>query len=205
MTPHIVDVDLENFHRIPRDCRQTVFWELDHDDRDVNPRFQKEEWFSSTLLEWGPCGKLLLDPGDGPVDIKADEPPGVGFAQYAPPTLFPRRLSFAAGSATSSDALYLGYVYVEEGHREQGLGSALVRDVARAAADRGYAALEAVGDRRWEGDWVLPVTFLAANGFRVIEDDDRHPLLRLDIRDRVAPLRSEAVAVLPEAEAPGVG
>jgi len=194
----IVDVDLENFHRIPRDCRQTVFWELDRDDRDVNPRFQKEEWFSSTLLEWGPCGKLVLDPGDGPVDITADEPPGIGFAQYAPHPLFPRRLAFPAGAAAAQDALYLAYVYLEEDHREQGLGSALVRDVARAAADRGYAALEALGDRRWEGDWVLPVTFLAANGFRVVEDDERYPLLRLDIRDRAEPLRAEAVVAVPE-------
>ena len=118
---------------------------------------------------------------------------------------FPAGSSIAAGEATSSDALYLAYVYLEEDHREQGLGSALVRDVARAAADRGYAALEALGDRRWEGDWVLPVTFLAANGFRVVADDERFPLLRLDIRERVAPLQAEAVATIPEAETPGVG
>ncbi|MEX0753515.1 MAG: GNAT family N-acetyltransferase [Actinomycetota bacterium] len=210
MGRRIVDVDLENFARVPRDCRQTVFWELDHDDRAVNARFQKEEWFSSTLLEWGPCGKLLLDPAvpDPAVpDPAAPDPaaPGIGFAQYAPSTLFPRRLRFTSGAATSDDALYLAYVYVEEGHRGEGLGSALVRDVARATADRGFDALEVVGDRRWDGSWVLPVTFLAANGFRVVVDDERFPLLRLDIRARTEPLRSEAALTLPQLEPPGVG
>jgi len=45
--------------------------------------------------------------------------------------------------------------------------------------------VEAIGDRRSDGkEWVLPVTFLAANGFRVVRDDERHPLLRLDLRGR---------------------
>jgi GNAT superfamily N-acetyltransferase len=197
----VVDVDLDNFHAIPRDCRRTVYWELDHDDPGVNPRFQKEEWFSSTLLEWGPCGKLALN-GEG-----ATEAEGIGFAQFAPATLFARCGTFPSGEHTSPDALYLAYVYVEDGHRGEGLGSALVRSVARESADRGFAALEAIGDRAWDGGWVLPVTFLAANGFRVLVDHERFPLLRLDIRDRLEPLAAEtsATLALPDPDLPGVG
>jgi len=197
----IVDVDLENFHRIPRECRATVFWEMEREYPEVGAGFQKEEWFSSTLLEWGPCGKLLLD-GEEP----GGEPAGVGFAEYAPVTLFPRRLAFSTGEAASvEDAVYLAYCYVEEGHRGEGLGTALVRDVARAAVDRGYRAVEAIGDRAWDGGWVIPVTFLAANGFRVVEDDERFPLLRLDLRDRTAVLEERAVAALPLFSPPPAG
>jgi GNAT superfamily N-acetyltransferase len=195
----IVDVDLENFRWIPHECRTTLFWEMEHEDPDVNVRFQKEEWFSSTMLEWGPCGKLVVP------DVDGDEAPG--FAEYAPATLFPRVRRFAAGSATSTaGAVYLAYCYVGEGKRGQGVGSALVRDVARASVDRGYRAVEALGDRAWDGGWVLPVTFLAANDFTVVRDDDRYPLLRLDLRSRMAPVeRAEAVAVpLPEVPAGGV-
>jgi GNAT superfamily N-acetyltransferase len=202
---HIVDVDLENFHRIPRDCRATVFWEMEREDPQVSARFQKEEWFSSTLLEWGPCGKLLLD---GDVVALEEDPPGVGFAEYAPVTLFPRRLEFPSGHAASiGDAIYLAYCYVEEGHRGRGLGTALIRDVARAAVDRGYRAVEAIGDRAWRGGWVIPVTFLAANGFHVVRDDERYPLLRLDLRARMAPLEEQAAAALPVSTPPtsGVG
>jgi len=190
----IVDVDLENFHQIPREARATVFWEMEHLDPEVNARFQKEEWFSSTLLEWGRCGKLLLEE-DGPGGVSE----GVGFAEYAPVTLFPRVRSFAAGEAVSTDdAVYLAYVYLEDDRRGRGLGSALLRDVARDAVDRGYAAVEALGDRRPEpSSWLIPVTFLAANGFRVLRDDERHPLLRLELHEEAVPLVEIARAVEP--------
>lgn len=228
MNARIVDVDLENYRAIPRACRATVFWEFDHDDPSVNARFQKEEWFSSTMLEWGPCGKLALAHGSArepatttielepPEDERTDavdrpdhrpddrdaaaDPSGIGFAQYAPPPLFARRLAYVVGSSTSEDALFLAYVFVEEEHRGQGVGSALIRHVARAAADRGYGALEAIGDRRSQEEWVLPVTFLAANGFRVVVDDERFPLLRRDIRERIEPRVAGATVALPGSE-----
>lgn len=192
MASRIVDVDLENFHQVPRDARATVYWEMEHLDPEVNARFQKEEWFSSTLLEWGRCGKLLLEENGAGTK-------GVGFAEYAPATLFPRIRSFSAGEAVSTDdAVYLAYVYLEDGWRGQGLGSAMLRDVARDAVDRGYAAVEALGDRRPEAaGWLIPVTFLAANGFRVVRDDERHPLLRLELRERAAPLVDVAHAAEP--------
>jgi GNAT superfamily N-acetyltransferase len=194
----ILDVDLENFHRVPHACRTTLFWELDHEDPAVNARFQKEEWFSSTLLEWGSCGKLVAPDGDG------DDAPG--FAEYAPSTLFPRLRRYPAGQAASpADAVYLAYCYVIEDRRGQGLGSALVRDVARAAVDRGYRAVEALGDRAWDGGWVLPVTFLAANDFTVVRDDPRYPLLRLDLRSRAAPAERAKSAVVPMPNAPATG
>ncbi len=73
---------------------------------------------------------------------------------------------------------------MEERRRSRGLGSELIREVARDLVDRGYRAVESVGDRRWGGDtWVLPVAFLAGNGFRVMHDDARYPLLRLDLHE----------------------
>jgi GNAT superfamily N-acetyltransferase len=233
MPARIVDVDLENFHRIPGACRATLYWEMDHDDPEVNPRFQKEEWFSSTLLEWGSCGKLLVS-GDDAVSLPDSDPEGrgsvapkeaavidhpsslagargssraevddgAGFAEYAPSTLFPRLRRFPTGAAaTAADTVYLAYCYVIDGKRGQGLGSALVREVARAAVDRGYRAVEALGDRAWDGGWVIPVSFLAANGFTVVRDDERFPLLRLDLRSRDALLTERARAAVPLSDA----
>jgi GNAT superfamily N-acetyltransferase len=230
-SPRIVDVDLENFHRIPGVCRATLYWEMDHDDPEVNPGFQKEEWFSSTLLEWGSCGKLLVpgadtasptDPEpegtrdaaalelaviDHPSSSTSDRAPapaddGAGFAEYAPASLFPRLRRFPTGAAAAAaDTVYLAYCYVIEGRRGEGLGSALVREVARAAVDRGYRAVEALGDRAWDGGWVIPVSFLAANGFIVVRDDERFPLLRLDLRSRDEVLSQQARAAVPDAAA----
>lgn len=233
VSARIVDVDLENFHRIPRACRATLYWEMDHDDPEVNPRFQKEEWFSSTLLEWGSCGKLLVSHAEpasplspdpewtAPVapleaavidhpsssagtsaSAQSDIDDGAGFAEYAPATLFPRLRRFPTGTATAAaDTVYLAYCYVIEGRRGEGLGSALVREVARAAVDRGYRAVEALGDRAWDGGWVIPVSFLAANGFTVVRDDERFPLLRLDLHSRDALLSQREHAAVPVSDA----
>ena len=183
MSRSVVDVDLDNFHLVPKACLLSVFWELDPVDPDVDPRFEKEEWFSSTLLEWGRCGKLVVEDGEA-----------LAFAEYAPSTLFPRLTRFPAAGAASVDACYLAYCFVDERHRGRSLGSELVHEVARDLVDRGYRAVESVGDRAFDGSWVLPTAFLGANGFAVVQDDDRYPLMRLDLHTSAQPRRQLARA-----------
>jgi GNAT superfamily N-acetyltransferase len=188
VTRRVVDVTLENLSSAPPEVLGSVFWELDVDSP-VDPRFEKEEWFSSTLLEWGSCGKLVVDGDDG-----------LAFAQYAPSTLFPRLATFRCG-AVSGDAVYLSYCFVVEPRRGEGLGTHVVRSVARDLADRGYRAVEALGDRSWNGSWVLPAAFLEANGFSVVREDPRFPLMRLDLRAALEP-REAVVGAAAEVEAP---
>jgi GNAT superfamily N-acetyltransferase len=172
MRSQILDIDLDNLHLAPKECMTSVFWELDEDDETLDALFHKEEWFSSTLLEWGRCGKLAME----------DEATH-GFSQYAPATLFPRLARFRSGRC-SSDAAYLSYCFVVEGGRGRGVGASLIRAVARDVVERGYLALEAIGDRSWDGGWVLPHDFLRRCGFRVLHDDARFPLMRLDLMHR---------------------
>jgi GNAT superfamily N-acetyltransferase len=164
----VLDVDLDNLHLCPKQCLGSVFWEMHDPGAEMDPGFHKEEWFSSTLLEWGRCGKLLLD---------GDE--AVAFAQYGPPTLFAGIGKFP-WARISDDAVFLSYCFVNEGHRARGLGKELVRTVARDLVDRGYRAVEAVGDRSWDGGWVLPEGFLSACRFSVLRDHRRYPVMRLD-------------------------
>jgi GNAT superfamily N-acetyltransferase len=185
MSLRVLDVGLDNLHLIPKECLNDLSWELPGADPSVDPRFYKEEWFSSTLLEWGGCGKLLVE------DEQA-----LAFAQYAPATLFPRVAEFPAGRAVG-DGAYLAICYVVEGARGVGHGTELVRAVARDLVDRGYRALEALGDRDWDGGSVLPFGFLTANGFTVVHEDPRHPLLRLDLRARMEPLLAVERAAQP--------
>ena len=188
MRRDVVDVDLENFRLLPAACLAVVFWEVAEDSRDIDPFFEKEQWFSSVLLDWGRCGKLVIERGRA-----------LAFAEYAPAVLFPRLARYPASAATSADAVYLAYCFVEEGHRGRGLGRELVRAVARDVAERGYRFLEAIGDREWDGNWVLPASFLWANGFAVVRDDPRYPLLRLDLDDVGEPTKAfgRAAAELP--------
>ena len=194
MIARLVDVTLENLRLAPPACLESVFWELPPGAGGTaeDARFHKEEWFSSTLLEWGACGKLSME-GD-----RAD-----GFAQYAPGPYFPRLDDYRCGRV-SDDAVYLSYCYVEEPRRGTGLGSRLLRTVAREMVDRGYRAVEAIGDRDWSDGWVLPARFLGATGFRVLREDPRFPLMRLDLRVTVgAGAAHERAAVpLPEPGSP---
>lgn len=189
----ILDVTLENLHTAPADALRTVYWEVDADDPAMDPRFQKEEWFSSTMLEWGTCGKLALD----------DDEEAVGFAEYAPPPLFPRLSRYRCGRC-SPDAVYLAYCFVMPAHRGRSVGTHLVRAVARDLVDRGFRAVEALGEREWSGGWVLPAAFLAANRFRVLRDDARVPLFRLDLRRGVAPREAASAAALPSPVSGGI-
>lgn len=184
MALRLVDVGLENLSSAPPEVLDCVFWETD-EDAAPDPRFLKEEWFSSTLLEWGPCGKLLLDEDDV-----------VAFAQFAPPSLFPRVAAFRAGRV-SPDAVYLAYCFVTQGRRGRGVGSELIRAVARDLVDRGFRAVESLGESEWEGGWVLPGPFLGSNRFAVIRSDPRVPLMRLELFGVTAPAEAEAAAALP--------
>jgi GNAT superfamily N-acetyltransferase len=190
----IVDVTLDTLPALPDEVLESCYWELDEDLRGEDARFQKEEWFSTTLLEWGPCGKQVMD-GDR----------SLAFAQYGPAPLFPRIRQFRAGKVCM--AVYLANCYVIRPLRGQGIGTSLVRAVARDLVDRGYPVVEALGDRDWAGGWILPVPFLAANGFAVVREDPRFPLMRLDLRTAIEPQKAEAREAVPVAaplSAPGI-
>jgi GNAT superfamily N-acetyltransferase len=185
MVDRLVDVTLDNLRLAPPQCLDSVFWEVRSTAPLEDARFHKEEWFSSTLLEWGGCGKLAVD------EERSD-----GFAQYAPGPYFPRLEDYRCGRV-SDDAVYLSYCYVVEGRRGAGLGTRLVRTVARDLVDRGYRAVEAIGDREARQDWVLPAAFLAANGFGVLLEDPRFPLMRLDLRVAVGAAAAHHAAAVP--------
>src|SRR5687767_3926050 len=97
----LVDVTLSTLRVIPLETRTSLYWETDTDGDPADPAFQKEEWFSEVLLEWGTCGMALVEEDLGTV----------GFAQFAPPSFFPRLSRFRCGRV-SEDAVYLAYCYV---------------------------------------------------------------------------------------------
>jgi GNAT superfamily N-acetyltransferase len=180
----VVDVDLDNLHLCPKPCLGSVFWEMPEPEAEMDPAFHKEEWFSSTLLEWGRCGKLLLEDDEG-----------LGFAQYGPATFFAGLAKFP-WARISDDAVFLSSCFVQEGHRGRGYGAELVRTVARDVVDRGYRALESVGDRSGTKEWVMPGGFLARCRFTVLREHRQFPVMRLDtLASGGVPVASAAVAV----------
>ncbi|WP_245607419.1 GNAT family N-acetyltransferase [Pseudonocardia spinosispora] len=170
-------VTLDNIDELPKRCRRCVFWELaPHAAEQAaeygNTELEKEAWLSSTLLDWGSCGKIVH------VDQVA-----AGYAMYAPPAAVPRATTFPTGPI-SHDAVLLTAVAVLPEMAGSGIGRMLVQAVAKDLTRRGVKAIEAFGDAAPTADshCVIPADFLISVGFKTIRPHHRWPRLRLELR-----------------------
>lgn len=162
---------------LPGPCRSCVFWESAAGSAGPSAHGDagKEAWWRAAELEGGTPAKGVY------VDDEL-----VGYVLYGPPGHFPRVR--AGGKTASDDALLLATLWVDPAHRDHGLGRTLLQVALREAARRGLRAVEAIGVRaEHPPEWrcVMPVDYLEAHGFAVLQDDPRHPLLRLDLRQTV--------------------
>jgi GNAT superfamily N-acetyltransferase len=188
MARRVEPLTLANLGELPVPCRDCVFWQLDpvaarQAARDGDTAL-KEAWLSQLLLDWGTAGIVLY------VD---DEP--AGFAVYAPATYLPRIQAFPT-APVSPDAVVLATGRILPRYLGLGLGKILVQAVAKDVLKRGFRAVEAFGDSRWDGPGcVWPTDFLCAVGFTVVREHPRNPRLRLDLRSAITWRREMEAAV----------
>jgi GNAT superfamily N-acetyltransferase len=172
----LVNITLDNLEDLPTRCRRCVFWELDPVNKQRaeeagDPELEKEAWISSTLLEWGSCGKLVY------VDGVA-----AGFVMFAPPLYVPRSVAFPT-SPVSADAALMMTAHILPEFQGGGLGRMLVQGVAKDLIRRGVRAIEAFGDLKWEKPGcVLPAEYMLAVGFKTVRPHHRYPRLRLELK-----------------------
>ncbi|MGH3373324.1 MAG: GNAT family N-acetyltransferase [Actinoallomurus sp.] len=140
-----------------------------------DPELEKEAWISSTLLEWGSCGKLVY------VDGVA-----AGFVLYAPPLYVPRSVAFPT-SPVSADAALMMTAHILPEFQGGGLGRMLVQGVAKDLTRRGVRAIEAFGDLKWEKPGcMLPAEYMLAVGFKTVRPHHRYPRLRLELKSAIS-------------------
>jgi len=144
MARRLEPLTLANLDELPVPCRNCVFWELDpvaakQADRTGDTGLEKEAWLSQLLLDWGTAGVVLY------VD---DEP--AGYAVYAPAAYLPRIQAFPT-APVSPDAVVLATGRILPRYLGLGLGKILVQAVAKDVIKRGFRAVEAFGDSRWDG------------------------------------------------------
>ena len=133
----------------------------------------KAEWLSSTLLDWGSCGQVVLV--DGVV---------AGYALYAPPAYLPGLAAYPT-APMSPDAVALAALRVVPEHSGAGLARMLVQGMAADLVRRGVRAIEAVasaGDEASPTTCLVPADFLLSVGFTTVRPHPRTPRLRLDLR-----------------------
>jgi GNAT superfamily N-acetyltransferase len=180
MSRRIVNLTLDTLEDLPRRCRQCVFWELDPVSRDRaiergDPGLEKEAWVSSTLLEWGSCGKLAYVDG-----VPA------GFVMFAPPAYVPRGIAFPT-SPVSPDAVLLMTASIDEAFVGQGLGRMLIQGLAKDLTKRDVKAVEAFADlAHTERACVVPADYLLSVGFKTVRPHHRWPRMRLELRTAIS-------------------
>ncbi|MEU3953707.1 GNAT family N-acetyltransferase [Streptomyces achromogenes] len=180
MGRRLVPLTLDNLQDLPHRCRSCVFWELDPVSGEAavaagTTALEKEAWISAVLLDWGSCGRVVY----------IDDVPA-GFVLYAPPAYVPRSTAFPT-SPVSPDAVQLITGFVLPGYQGQGLGRVLVQAVAKDLLRRGFKAVEAFGDARWEQPaCLLPADHLLAVGFKTVRQHPVHPRLRLELRSTLS-------------------
>ncbi|MEU2435141.1 GNAT family N-acetyltransferase [Streptomyces rubradiris] len=180
MGRRLVPLTLDNLQDLPHRCRSCVFWELDPVSGEAavaagTTALEKEAWISAVLLDWGSCGRVVY----------VDDVPA-GFVLYAPPAYVPRSTAFPT-SPVAPDAVQLITGSVLPGYQGQGLGRVLVQAVAKDLLRRGFKAVEAFGDARWEQPaCLLPADHLLAVGFKTVRQHPSHPRLRLELRSTLS-------------------
>jgi GNAT superfamily N-acetyltransferase len=180
MSRRIVNLTLDTLEDLPGRCRQCVFWELDPVSRDRaiqcgDTGLEKEAWVSSTLLEWGSCGKLAYVGGAA-----------AGFVLFAPPAYVPRAIAFPT-SPVSPDAVLLTTAHIVPDFAGQGLGRMLVQGLAKDLTKRGVKAIESFADLdHTEPNCVVPADYLLAVGFKTVRPHPRWPRMRLELRTAVS-------------------
>ncbi|GHH10408.1 MULTISPECIES: GNAT family N-acetyltransferase [Streptomyces] len=180
MGRRLVPLTLDNLQDLPHRCRSCVFWELDPVSGEAavaagTTALEKEAWISAVLLDWGSCGRVVY----------VDDVPA-GFVLYAPPAYVPRSTAFPT-SPVAPDAVQLITGYVLPAYQGQGLGRVLVQTVAKDLLRRGFKAVEAFGDARWEQPaCLLPADHLLAVGFKTVRQHPTHPRMRLELRSTLS-------------------
>lgn len=184
MGRRVAALTLDTLSDLPDPCRRCVIWELDavagrRAAEAVDTAFEKEVWVSSTLLEWGSCGRVAY------VD---DEP--AGFVLYAPPAFVPRSMSFPT-SPVSVDAVLLTTARVLPEFTGGGLARFLIQSAAKDLTRRGVRAIEAFGLAATAGvsvpgekghSCLVPADLLLAVGFKTVRPHHRYPRLRLELK-----------------------
>ncbi|MFZ0157706.1 MAG: GNAT family N-acetyltransferase [Kineosporiaceae bacterium] len=184
MGRRVAALTLDTLGDLPDPCRRCVMWELDpvagrRAGEAGDTAFEKEVWVSSTLLEWGSCGRIAY----------VDEVPA-GFVIYAPPSLVPRSLSFPT-SPVSADAVLLTTARVLPEYTGGGMARLLIQSAAKDLTRRGVRAIEAFGLAANAGVVVpgqpghgclVPADLLLAVGFKTVRQHHRYPRLRLELK-----------------------
>ena len=170
----IATIDETSFKDIPIPCRHCLYWQTDgpFDQKMLTPEMERKklEWINNMTREAGSWVKVAY----------LDDLP-VGFLQCAKPKFFPRTLEYASGPP-SDDALFLACLYIlSKENRGIGIGTALLKDLLTELRNTKARTVETFARKGSAENPSGPLEFYMKHKFKIRNDDDAFPLLRLEL------------------------
>lgn len=162
-------------NNIPHPCKSCEYWEAgtapfkNNQQGDVS--FYKEEWYSSYLLSWGSCGKIMKKNGRT-----------VGYAQFGLPAFFKGLTLYRNSRHLDSSALFISCLYIIEEYRGMGLGKELLRSIISETSKKRIRSIEAIARRNSSENPSGPLELYLDNGFYIKKNDFEYPIVRLEMR-----------------------
>ncbi len=153
-------------------CDECVYWEYPKEfDEGVRDSSLKATWISGVLRDFGNCG-LRARVND---DV-------VGFIQYAPPRYYGDRFSEYTSGPPSEDAVFISCLYIrDESRRGKGIATQLMQAAIGELRARGVPFVEALPRVSSAENPAGPVGFYLKQGFKVVQEEDDFPLVRLTL------------------------
>ena len=169
----IENVNENNFGDIPNPCRQCLYWQTcePFDEKMLKPEMaqKKREWFNKVAKEFGSCIKIAYF-NDVPM----------GFIQYAPAKFFPCTKEYAAGPPRE-DAVFIACLYITNKEmRGKGLGTKMLENLIVELKERGFKAVETFARKSSENNPSGPLKLYLKHNFKIKNDKDDFPLVRLE-------------------------
>ncbi|MEX2689200.1 MAG: GNAT family N-acetyltransferase [Candidatus Njordarchaeum guaymaensis] len=174
MALEIIDISIKNFEKIPKPCKYCLYWQTcgPFSPSSISPemKYKKREWIIRTLDDFGKCGYIILFDGSS-----------VGFVQYAPARFFPRIRDYKS-ETLDEGAIFIACLYIVERRlRRKGFGSVILKHLIKDLRARGFKAIETFARKKSEENPSGPLEFYLKYGFKIKEDINDFPLVRLEL------------------------
>jgi GNAT superfamily N-acetyltransferase len=169
----IANVNRNNFQSIPNPCRYCLYWQTSGKigEENLKPEMEekKREWFDKVENEF-----------EGSIKIAYSNGTSIGFIQHAPEKFLPRVKEYAAGPP-SEDAVFIACLYITNKEtRGKGLGTRMLENLIVELKERGFKAVETFARKSSENNPSGPLKLYLKHNFKIKNDKDDFPLVRLE-------------------------
>jgi GNAT superfamily N-acetyltransferase len=172
MRRKVIAVTAKTLEQSGLECASCLRWEGIQCANNTEKQTVKAEYMRKIIKEQKEFGKIVCVGGQT-----------LAYSQYAPAEYWPGIIGLKAG-AVSDDAVLITCLTVQPLARGRGLGRVLLQAIESGLVKRRVKAIEVFVTRG--GDYPPgPIEFYLQNGFYILRDDPKYPLLRLELKTLV--------------------